>query len=250
MKIRGEDHQGTLSDRSAKPLEVARKRKCQPWEATTSADGSTSEEDEDPDNEYEGTSSRPPLSSESRTSGDTCCPRKKTPMPQKVSSHVTDEDGQNATNEEDQLASTGKTDKMKPTCNPQKRSSTTAIHLFALTIWPSLASMATSFLDDTSKYLDGDGFESIPFTDAHTTKPGASGQHRMNGKLKSALKQVPRSEAQNVTVQPESQRGIVDSSTSTSRPRKPAPKKGASSGAGNDQGLPAAEGTITELWHS
>ncbi|KAI5988145.1 hypothetical protein EDD15DRAFT_2199084 [Pisolithus albus] len=127
-----------------------------------------------------------------------------------VSSHVTDEDGQNATNEEDQLASTGKTDKMKPTCNPQKRSSTTAIQLFALTIWPSLASMATSFLDDTSKYLDSDGFEVFL---SQMPVP------------QNLVPQVPRSEAQNITVQPESQRGIVDSSTSTSGPRKPAQKR-------------------------
>ncbi|KAI5996976.1 hypothetical protein EDD15DRAFT_2364442 [Pisolithus albus] len=221
-----------LSDGSAKPLEVARKRKRQPWEATSSTDGSTSEEDEDPDNEYEGNSSRPLLSSESRTSGDTCRPQKKTPMLRKVSSHATDEDGQNATDEEDVC---NDDDGNLPVLAKPKR------NLLAMR---KKASTATSFLDDTSEYPDSDGFESIPFTDARTVKPGGSGQPRMKGKLKSALKQVPRSEARNVAVQPESQRDIVDSSTSASRPRKPAPKKRASSGAGNDQGLPTAEGGL------
>ncbi|KAI6032154.1 hypothetical protein BKA83DRAFT_4488748 [Pisolithus microcarpus] len=158
------DQSGNLwepSDGSFKPLEIARKRKHQSWEASTSTDGSTSDEDRDPDNKYG-----------------------------------------------------------------------------ALT--------ATSVLEDTTEYPDSDGFESIPFADAHTAKPGPSGQHRINGKLKSALKQIPRSEVQNMDQQPESQKVIGNSLTRKPRPRKPAQKKGTISGAGNDQGLvglPAAEGS-------
>ncbi|KAI6022173.1 hypothetical protein BKA83DRAFT_4125941 [Pisolithus microcarpus] len=99
------DQSGNLqepSDGSFKPLEVARKRKHQSWEASTSTDGSTSDEDRDPDNEYGGTSSRLPLSNESTvTSRVTSHPQKKTPMPRKVSRHTTDEDGQNPTDKED-----------------------------------------------------------------------------------------------------------------------------------------------------
>ncbi|KAI6036188.1 hypothetical protein BKA83DRAFT_12198 [Pisolithus microcarpus] len=92
------DRSGNLrepSDGSVKPLKVARKRKCQSWEALTSTDESTSDEDGDPDNEYEDTSSRPPLSNESMGTS------RKTPMLRKVSSHTTDEDGQNPSDEEE-----------------------------------------------------------------------------------------------------------------------------------------------------
>ncbi|KAI6037339.1 hypothetical protein BKA83DRAFT_4120839 [Pisolithus microcarpus] len=212
------DQSGNLqepSDGSFKPLEVARKRKCQSWEASTSTDGSTSDEDGDPDNEYGGTSSRLPLSNESTaTSRVTSHPQKKTPMLRKVSRHTMDEDGQNPMDEED------------------------------------LTLTATSVLEDTTEYPDSDGFESIPFADACTAKPGLLGQHQINGKLKSVLKQIPRSEVQNMDQQPESQKVIGDSSTRKPQPRKPAQKKGTISGAGNDQGLiglPAAEGTMIEI---
>ncbi|KAI6011178.1 hypothetical protein EDC04DRAFT_2609991 [Pisolithus marmoratus] len=41
---------------------------------------------------------------------------------------------------------------------------------------------------DLNEYIDDDGFDSMPFTDVHTTYPGPSGQHQKGGKLKSALK--------------------------------------------------------------
>ncbi|KAI6016987.1 hypothetical protein BKA83DRAFT_4128661 [Pisolithus microcarpus] len=237
------DQSGNLqdpSDGSFKPLEVARKRKRQSWEASTSTDGSTSDEDRDPDNEYGGTSSRLPLSNESTaTSRVTSHPRKKTPMPRKVSRHTTDEDGQNPTDEED--LSSNDNANLPVLAKPSKRNQS-AVQKKALT--------ATSVLEDTTEYPDSDGFESIPFADARTAKPGPSGQHRINGKLKSALKQIPRSEVQNMDQQPESQKVIGDSSTRKPRPRKPAQKKGTISGAGNDQGLvglPAAEGTMIEI---
>ncbi|KAI6014237.1 hypothetical protein BKA83DRAFT_18735 [Pisolithus microcarpus] len=99
------DQSGNLQepyDKSTKPLEVARKRKCQLREPPTSSDESMVNEDGDPDNEYEGTSSRTPLSNESMgPSQITSRQRKKTPMPCKAPSHTTDEDGQNSTDNED-----------------------------------------------------------------------------------------------------------------------------------------------------
>ncbi|KAI6033621.1 hypothetical protein BKA83DRAFT_15996 [Pisolithus microcarpus] len=101
-----------------------------------------------------------------------------------------------------------------------------------------------SALEDASEYPDSDGFESIPFTDYHTAKPGPSSQHQINGKLKSALKQIPRSELRHMDQAPENQRINGDSSTSKPHHRKPNQTKGTTSGADNDQdrvGLPAEE---------
>ncbi|KAI6026216.1 hypothetical protein BKA83DRAFT_18998 [Pisolithus microcarpus] len=231
------DQSGNLQepyDRSTKPLEVARKRKCQSREPQTSADGSTADEDGDPDNEYDGTSSRPPLSNESmRTSRVTSRPRKKTPMPRKVPSHTTDDDGQNSTDGED-LASNANTN--LPVLAKPKKQNQPAIQKKALPV--------KSVLEDASEYPDSDGFESIPFTDYHTAKPGPSSQHRINGKLKSALKQIPRSELCHMDQAPENQRINGDSSTSKPHHRKPNQTKGTTSGADNDQdhiGLPAEE---------
>ncbi|KAI6097556.1 hypothetical protein F5141DRAFT_1067210 [Pisolithus sp. B1] len=49
-------------------------------------------------------------------------------------------------------------------------------------------SRVTAELPDTSGYMDDDKFDSVPFTDVHTTHSGPSGQHQKGRKLKSALK--------------------------------------------------------------
>ncbi|KAI6013785.1 hypothetical protein BKA83DRAFT_4499789 [Pisolithus microcarpus] len=233
------DQSGNLQepyDKSTKPLEVARKRKCQSREPPTSSDESTVDEDGDPDNEYEGTSSRPPLSNESMgPSQITSCQRKKTPMPRKAPSHTTDEDGQNSTDNED---FTTNANNNLPVLEKPRKQSQPAIRRKALPV--------TSVLEDTGKYQDSDGYESIPFEDDPTAKPGPSGQHQINGKLKSVLKQIPRSEPHHMVQAPDNQRIIGDSSTSNPRPRNQNQKKGTTSGGGNDQGrvgLPAEEGS-------
>ncbi|KAI5982909.1 hypothetical protein EDD15DRAFT_2376975 [Pisolithus albus] len=102
-------------------------------------------------------------------------------------------------------------------------------------------------LQDNSDHQDSDGFESIPFADAPTAKPGPSSQRRINGKLKPALKQTPRLELQNADRQAESQMINGDPSASKPRPRKPAPKKAMISETGKDQGrdrLLPAEGSL------
>ncbi|KAI5993538.1 hypothetical protein EDD15DRAFT_2367289 [Pisolithus albus] len=235
------DQSGNLrepSDGSVRPLEVARKRKRQSWEVSTSSNGSTSDEDGDPDDEVEGTSSRPPLSNTSAGSSRvTSCPRqknplprKKTPMPRKVTCHTMDDEGQNPTDEED-LCSNENAD-LPVLANPPKR---------------QRPAVQKQVLQDNSDHEDSDGFESIPFADAPTAKPGPSSQRRINGKLKPALKQTPRLELQNADRQAESQMINGDSSASKPRPRKPAPKKAMISETGKDQGrdrLLPAEGSL------
>ncbi|KAI6007031.1 hypothetical protein EDD15DRAFT_2358115 [Pisolithus albus] len=235
------DQSGNLwepSDGSVRPLEVARKRKRQSWEVSRSSNGSTSDEDGDPDDEDEGTSSRPPLSNTSAGSSRvTSCPRqknplprKKTPMPRKVTCHTMDDEGQNPTDKED-LCSNENAD-LPVLANPPKR---------------QRPAIQKQVLQDNSNHQDSDGFESIPFADAPTAKPGPSSQRRINGKLKPALKQTPRLELQNEDWQAESQMINGDSSASKPRPRKPAPKKATISGTGKDQDcdrLLPAEGSL------
>ncbi|KAI6015767.1 hypothetical protein BKA83DRAFT_4498452 [Pisolithus microcarpus] len=148
---------------------------------------------------------------------------------------MTDEDGQNSTDNED---FTTNANNNLPVLEKPRKQSQPAIRRKALPV--------TSVLEDTGEYQDSDGYESIPFKDDPTTKPGPSGQHQINGKLKSALKQIPRSEPHHMVQAPDNQRIIGDSSTSNPWPRNQNQKKGTTSGAGNDQGhvgLPAEEGS-------
>ncbi|KAI6027873.1 hypothetical protein BKA83DRAFT_4490413 [Pisolithus microcarpus] len=220
------DQTGNLqepSDGTAKPLEVARKRKRQSREPSISADASTADEDGDPDTEYDDISSRPPLSNDSMgTSRVTSRPHKKTPMPRKIPSYTTDEDGHTSTDEED-LESNADTN--LPVLEKLPKQKQPAIRNKELAL--------ASVLEDTSEYTDSDGFESIPFTDDRTAKPGPSGQRQVIGKLKPALKQIARSEPRRMD------------HGNKPRSRKPNQKKGTTSGAGNDPGrvgLPAEEG--------
>ncbi|KAI6146620.1 hypothetical protein EDD17DRAFT_1514716 [Pisolithus thermaeus] len=63
-------------------------------------------------------------------------------------------------------------------------------------------SWVTAKLVDASGYMDDDRFNSVPFTDVHTTQSGPSSQHHKGRKLKSALKHHVRCRQNNVEPQP------------------------------------------------
>ncbi|KAI6097287.1 hypothetical protein EDD16DRAFT_1527189 [Pisolithus croceorrhizus] len=60
----------------------------------------------------------------------------------------------------------------------------------------------TAELPDASGYMDDDEFDSVPFTDVHTTHSVPSGQHQKGRKLKSALKGHSSSQGPSTEVPP------------------------------------------------
>ncbi|KAI6106028.1 hypothetical protein EV401DRAFT_2078377 [Pisolithus croceorrhizus] len=190
------DQAGNLqlpSDGSTLPLQIAKKQTTQSQKALISADESTDNQNDNTGTEDEATSTINivPVSSRGK-SCDTCCFCKKTPMPIRQPTHLAtdDEEQHEVISTEDEVVGN---EALLVVKQPSTSRQSVIQHK---------GSWVTAELPDTSGYMDGDEFNSMPFTDVCTTHSGPSGQHQKGRKLKSTLKGHSRCEQKDMNAQP------------------------------------------------
>ncbi|KAI6018282.1 hypothetical protein EDC04DRAFT_2607884 [Pisolithus marmoratus] len=221
------DQSGKLnspSDRRALPLNIARNRNRKSWECPISTEETMDDEDGDEETEAEDTHIKSPthhtckglskahtclrkktqksVSWNDTTENEDSHPQKKTPMPRQPASNPTtdDEEGNGRNCTDDDLPNMP-----LPVLKRHSKSQGSAMK--------QKGSHISTELWDPNEYIDDDGFDSMPFTDVHTTYLGPSGEHQKDGKLKLALKCAPRAESE-LDLQAENTRSLKHSSNS------------------------------------